>query len=574
MTATLTASALRRAVEISLESLKGSQELIDAANVFPVPDADTGTNLVTTFERVQAELAAVRSDVEVPKAVKTGVLRGAQGNSGAIVAQIVRAFADAVESGPVDGDGLARAFKAASEGASLAVLRPVAGTMLSVMAAASDAVQGSDADAGGRFLVAGDAATQALARTREQLPELQKAGVLDAGGMGLVLIINAFGLALGAKVPTRAATPGPEPEGVRLTGFLARAAEVAADVIGLPIPDLTAIARSTRARASGTSVPMHEVRYALRAPDETIEPLRAALDAMGENVEILSVGGLWRVKVDIDDERGAIGAGAMAGAVSDVHVTTSVEGATPVAEAPPVHGGPDATVAAPVVAVPPPVSLTTADVTFLAVASGVIAAELFSEIGVLTIEPAGQIDETVARLGAAVAAATTPRLILLPNDEDLFAAARVLTVGSPSVEVLRSTDLAEGFAVATAAHTTAPEHNRADLDDILARVRSGLVAHVPPTAHGLLGPNTQGSAAGFAEGEMVAAGVDPVEIALQVVHSLIRPSVERVIILSGEGVSDTDRRKLADAVAPLAPRARVDVHDAGQPRHFFLIAVL
>ncbi|HZW53877.1 MAG TPA: DAK2 domain-containing protein, partial [Candidatus Elarobacter sp.] len=193
MSPVLDAGALRRAVVASLDDLRAARASIDAANVFPVADSDTGTNLVMTMEAVVAALD--RSSSEPPavaRAVRSGSLVGARGNSGVILAQIMRAFADAVEAGPADVDQVARAFKRATELAYDAVLEPAEGTILSVVSAAADAAQGSHNDVAEQLVAAAGAAADALERTPEQMPALAAAGVVDAGGMGLVVVLEAL----------------------------------------------------------------------------------------------------------------------------------------------------------------------------------------------------------------------------------------------------------------------------------------------------------------------------------------------------------------------------------------------
>src|ERR1051326_8018965 len=136
----------------SLDDLRAARASIDAANIFPVADSDTGTNLVMTMEAVASAIERSSQDPPaISRAVRSGSLVGARGNSGVILAQILRAFADAVEGGGADVDQVARAFKRATELAYDAVLEPAEGTILSVASAAADAAQGSHDDIAGQL---------------------------------------------------------------------------------------------------------------------------------------------------------------------------------------------------------------------------------------------------------------------------------------------------------------------------------------------------------------------------------------------------------------------------------------
>src|ERR1700686_2413337 len=199
--------------------LRLQQEALNALNVYPVPDGDTGTNMALTLESVVAELAGVEglellvssppptvptgealagptSMVTVCKAIAHGSLMGARGNSGVILSQLLRGLTSVLAQGgeDADGPGLARGLVAASEAARQAVLRPVEGTILTVARAAAEGAEQS-ALAGAPLVTVVEAsrraAAEALARTPEQLPVLARAGVVDAGGSGYLLLLDS-----------------------------------------------------------------------------------------------------------------------------------------------------------------------------------------------------------------------------------------------------------------------------------------------------------------------------------------------------------------------------------------------
>src|SRR5438105_3379541 len=290
------AEALRRGILSSLEDLRASRKAIDAANVYPVADSDTGTNLVMTLEAVAAALdRSADTPAAIARAVRSGSLVGARGNSGVIMAQIFRAWADAVETGPADVEQVARAFKRATELAYEAVLEPAEGTILTVASAAAEAAQGSHEDVAQQFAAAARAAAAALAHTPEQMPVLAAAGVVDAGGMGLVVVLEAFARALGADIgrPAPAAVPGD----------------------GTPPP--------VRDEASSTF--KYEVQYLLESDAATLDPLRKLLGTIGDSVAVIGGDGLWRVHVHTDDRERAVSLGAAFGEPSDIEVVDFAE---------------------------------------------------------------------------------------------------------------------------------------------------------------------------------------------------------------------------------------------------------
>jgi dihydroxyacetone kinase-like predicted kinase len=228
---TLDAAAVRRWCDGGLEALRVHQREIDDLNVYPVPDGDTGTNLVLTLTAAREALTALPEDSEPAAAgdpgdtpgvgglmrrMARGALLGARGNSGVIVSQILRGMADAFAGTvAVRGSELAGALRTATDAAYAAVARPVEGTVLSVVAAAAEAAGRIKSD----NLVtvaraAAGAATEALARTPQQLPVLARAGVVDAGGRGLCLLLDALVDALddGSSPSGRPAGDSAEPD--------------------------------------------------------------------------------------------------------------------------------------------------------------------------------------------------------------------------------------------------------------------------------------------------------------------------------------------------------------------------
>src|SRR5690606_36142408 len=291
---TLDAVAVRRWCAAGLTALRRHEHEINQLNVYPVPDGDTGTNLALTLGAAQRALAA-QPDGDGPaaalRAMARGALLGARGNSGVIVAQLLRGLADTLASASaVGGRELADALTSAAKASYAAVAEPVEGTILSVATAAARAAVGSGGQDGpnpapGSLLTvvraAADAAATALARTPEQLPALAAAGVVDAGGRGLVVVVDALVGVASGPAPQGAAEPPPRrprdpPE------------------------------RSLDPPAAGTSpVPVdgcepagyaYEVQYLLDAEDAAVAGLRATLAGLGDSLVVVGTGdGTWKV---------------------------------------------------------------------------------------------------------------------------------------------------------------------------------------------------------------------------------------------------------------------------------------
>ena len=195
----LGAADLRATVHAYRDALVAHREPINRLNVYPVPDGDTGTNMSLTLVSVSDDLDAAGHDLAaVCKAISHGSLMGARGNSGVILSQILRGLVSVIgEAGGCDGPTLARGLRAASDGAYQAVMRPVEGTILTVVREAAEAAEAAiaatpDASLVGVAEAARDAGVVALDKTPELLPVLAEAGVVDAGGAGLLLLLDVL----------------------------------------------------------------------------------------------------------------------------------------------------------------------------------------------------------------------------------------------------------------------------------------------------------------------------------------------------------------------------------------------
>ncbi|MEU0279554.1 DAK2 domain-containing protein [Streptomyces sp. NPDC006195] len=313
MPQTLDAAAVRSWCSLALEALGREREEIDAINVYPVADGDTGTNLYLTVESaaqaVEAVFAAHETGASVPapadavRAMAHGALIGARGNSGTILAQLLRgmaevlADADPADPGETGGERLAPALRRAAGLAREAVAHPVEGTILSVASAAADAAERSGpADAGVTVRAAYAGARAALAATPDQLPVLGRAGVVDAGGRGLLAVLGALVRSLTGE------TPAAFPRGRRRYGDPAEvepAIEYCAPEGG----------------------PAFEVIYLLEADDRAVARLRTRLDGLGDSLVVVGGDGLWNVHIHADDAGAAVEAGVEAGRPYRIRIT-------------------------------------------------------------------------------------------------------------------------------------------------------------------------------------------------------------------------------------------------------------
>jgi DAK2 domain fusion protein YloV len=459
------ALAVRTWCGLALTALGRAREEIDAINVYPVADGDTGTNLYLTMESAVAAVEAAfeghevgpgsrpggsggsggagkPSPADAARAMAHGALIGARGNSGTILAQLLRGMAQVLaadsDTPHTDGAGLRLAFRHAADSARQAVAHPVEGTVLSVASAAADAAETTDGGCGAVARAAYEGAREALAATPGQLAVLERAGVVDAGGRGLVAVLGALvetftGETPGA-VPGRLPRMGHEGSGAfharvdtgaaETADGVAAPGDVASVTYGDPRGGSLSLDSGSAARTDALAVgavgpgdgdecadspleqdgPAFEVIYLLEAEDDAVDRLRMRLDGLGDSLVVVGGDGLWNVHVHVDDAGAAVEAGVEAGRPYRIRITHFALGD--------VHtrGGER----------PPRERVQRAVV---AVVPGEGLAGLYSEAGATTVlarpgEPpaSGEMVEAVRRAHAR-------EVVLLPNDADLRHAA-------------------------------------------------------------------------------------------------------------------------------------------------------
>ncbi len=298
----LDAGGLRRWCALSAGQLRRRADEIDAVNIFPVADADTGTNMSLTMDAVaRAGEAAVGGGASLPEAaaaMRDAALMDARGNSGLILSQVLAGFARALAGRPAAGpESLADCLEQGSDLAYAAVAEPREGTILSVARAAAAGARSAAADGGARLADVGHVAFAAaqhaageLARTPLLLPALAEAGVVDAGGLGLAVIYAALAGAVCGQVPELPA----------------------AAIVALEGEGAVAI------REGGSESYRHEVTYLLRAAAGDLPALRQRLARLGDSVVIAGAGDLWRVHAHVNDVGAAVEAGRRVGALAKV----------------------------------------------------------------------------------------------------------------------------------------------------------------------------------------------------------------------------------------------------------------
>jgi len=533
--AALDLAMVARFADVALEALASAREEIDALNVYPVPDGDTGTNMYLTFESArQAMQDAVADGADLPVALSAfsrGALLGARGNSGVIFSQLAGALCKRLAgAGPAEraAEVFADGLRLATEASYAAVGTPVEGTILTVARAASDAALECAAQEkmrlGHVIRAAASAARDALARTPEQLPVLRDAGVVDAGGRALCVVFDAAETAVTGKRPVSDAR-----------AFGSR-------VIPQPLPsgDL------------GPDGPSYEVMFLLDADDESVPPLRRNLAGLGDSLVVVGGDGLWNVHVHVDDVGAAVEAGIEAGRPHRIRVTHFADQAEPRAAS---RSGRKVVV----------------------VAAGDGLADLFGQAGADVVHPSARRPSTRELLDAIVDGGAA-EVVVLPNDRDSVAVAEMAAQTAREEHAVRVTVIPTHAQVQGLAALAVHEPGRPYEQDVVEmtaaarHARSGAVTIAARRAITMAGPCEPGDALGVIEGDFAVVGADLYDVAVDVLERLLGGGGELVTLVAGHDGDELGRR-CAAYVSEAHPTIDVEVYAGGQERYPLLIGV-
>jgi DAK2 domain fusion protein YloV len=543
----LGADHLACAVVAYRDALRAHQDAINRMNVYPVPDGDTGTNMALTLESVVAELAMMEgSDLEVvTQAIAHGSLMGARGNSGVILSQILRGVADAFRDGP-DGGGITvvDALARATTGAYGAVTRPVEGTILSVLRAASEAASGAASAADADLVAVLDAARAeagaALERTPEQLPLLKQAGVVDAGGAGLILLLDAF---------LHVADGRPLPE---------------APTSGAAAPAPTALIHRADAQDPAGDL-RYEVMYFLEAPDETIPAFRDVWEGVGESIVVVGGAGLWNCHIHTDDIGAAIEAALDVGRPRDIRVTDlfdQVQEERWVREAALEQG--------------PPGPVEAVHCAVVAVATGDGIRRIFHSLGVQQIVGGGQsMNPSTADILDAIEAAPAPEVVVLPNNDNVVGVAeQAAALSSKLARVVPTSGVAEGFAALLEYDPEASlENNARAMATSAAGVVSGEVTRAVRAGTCRAGAVREGDYLGLSRSGIEVVARSITDAACELLCTLVRDDHEIVTIIEGREATKAETRIITDWLAEHRPGVSREVHHGGQPLYPYLFSI-
>jgi DAK2 domain fusion protein YloV len=537
----LGAGDLKRVITGYRDALRAHQDAINRLNVYPVPDGDTGTNMALTLESVVAELGESDDMPAVCKAISHGSLMGARGNSGVILSQILRGISAAIgEAGEADGVIICDALTKASEAAYGAVMRPVEGTILTVSRLAAERAGGTTLEE--VLSNARDGAADALEQTPELLPVLKEAGVVDAGGAGYVLLLDAFlEVVAGRPVPAPADTPAP-------VGVVVGHGEHGHGEGG--VGDLR-----------------YEVMYLLEAyDDEAVAAFKEVWAGIGDSIVVVGGEGLWNCHIHTDDIGAAVEASLDAGRPRNIRVTDlfeQVEEERWVRDAAATLGD-------------EPEHFDPVPTAVVAVATGEGIRRIFRSLGVHQIVAGGQsMNPSTAQILEAVEAAPGDQVVILPNNKNIVPVAeQVAELTAKPVRVLATHSVAEGFAALLEYDPQADAEGNARLMTMAAgRVTAAEITRAVRASTCPAGPINEGDYLGLSRSgiEVVAATLG--EATTSLLAKLVTDEHEIVTIIEGDGATVAETRRITEWLHEHCPAVEAEVHHGGQPLYPYLFSI-
>jgi DAK2 domain fusion protein YloV len=570
---------LKRAVLAGQAWLEQHREAINALNVFPVPDGDTGTNMTLTMRAATSAIAdsAETTASAIAAAFSRAALMGARGNSGVILSQILRGLSKGLDGKTTfTAVDFAAALQESARLAYSAVITPVEGTILTVIRDAASAAQKSADQGANLSTMLGDtvhAAQESVARTPDLLPTLKQAGVVDAGGQGLATILD--GVWRYSRGETLTMNPREFREEVAEAhhkGMVTVEEEFGYEVVFLlegENLDVDAI-RQTIIDMGGVSTVVAGDQTLLKVHTHTPTPGKildygVSLGSLQDiNIENLQAQSL-RYAADsarqhgLAQPEGARAAGAGSG-------SSALNG----------HGGTGVAVATPVAPAPPTGQVPTGEISTVAVAAGDGWVKLFESLGVSSIVHGGQtMNPSTQDLLDAVQRCPTTKVIVLPNNGNVIMSARQVPelASGKEIYVIPSDSLPQGVGALLAFNFEADfATNCREMEAASKRVQTAEITQAVRTVQ-IDGINvTEGDIIGLVNNRLVTAGSDLPAVVRETLSRMSVGQYEIVTLYSGEGVGAATANEMAQHIKEWFPAQEIEVVHGGQPFYNYIIS--
>lgn len=543
MQKTINGTTFRKMILTGVKFLDLNRSAVDALNVFPVPDGDTGTNMSLTIQSSAKELAQQSSNNlgDVADAVSKGALKGARGNSGVILSQILRGFCSVIREVPqIDVKIMAKAFKAGAEVAYKAVSKPKEGTMLTVIRVLAEQAPGISRKSADlevfleEILREGDLI---LAKTPDMLDVLKKAGVVDAGGKGLLILIRGFLMGL---------------RGEEVAGLPEEAFRPETQFVSMDHADITALGDIE----FGYCTEFFIINLHKRTTHADIEKLREKLMDIGDSV--LVIGDLELVKVHVHTNKPgqALTYGLQLGELDKLKIENMLEQNRQLKAM---------------------YEAQKKEMGMLAVSAGEGLSAIFKDLGVDVVVEGGQtMNPSANDIAEAVRKVNASHVFIFPNNKNIILAAeqaKALVEGK-TLHVIPTKTVPQGISSVLMFNPEASvEENKVNMSNAIDNVVSGQVTYAvrDTSIDGL--ELHKGDYIGMDTKHILSKGGDLPEVTMALINKIKRPSSEMISLYYGADVREEDAEQLLNQVQEAYPDCEVDLHFGGQPVYYYIVSL-
>ncbi|MCR4618566.1 MAG: DAK2 domain-containing protein [Lachnospiraceae bacterium] len=523
------------------KNLEANKEWINELNVFPVPDGDTGTNMTMTIMSAAKEVSDLGAEPDMAslcKAISSGSLRGARGNSGVILSQLLRGFTKTVKTETeITIPLMVSAFNKAVETAYKAVMKPKEGTILTVARGMSD--KASDLAAAGcddmekfceQILEHGKAV---LEQTPEMLPVLKEAGVVDSGGQGLIqFLCGAFDAYLGKEVDLTIGEEKPEPEEEVVEFKFLYSVEC-------------------KVKLERNFIPKNEIDF------------KNYLESIGESVVLINDGGELRIHIHTNDPGLVLQKALKYGSLNSVNIANRAEedseSSAPAKEEAPAFNEP-----------PKPFG-------FITVAAGDGLVEIFKSLGVDYVIEGGQtMNPSTADFIDAASKVNAETIFILPNNKNIILAANQAAelVTDKTLLVIPSKTVPQGItAVVNFIADMSADENEATMMEEIKNVKTGQVTYAVRDTSIDGKEIHKDDFMGLADSGLASVGTDKNKVIEELVDAMVDDSSELISIYYGQDVTEEEASKVSEMISSKYAKVDVELQPGGQPVYYYMISV-
>ncbi len=545
------ADLLKRMFLSAAKNLELNKDWINELNVFPVPDGDTGTNMTMTIMSAAREVQAIESPTMagLAKAISSGSLRGARGNSGVILSQLLRGFTKEIKNvEEINGGILAAAFQRAAETAYKAVMKPKEGTILTVakgMAEKAAQLAEQTEDLEEMFLQIIEEGDRVLERTPELLPVLKEAGVVDSGGQGLMQALKgAYSCLTGKEIQISFE------EGGQTSGAGTRQAEQT-EAADIKFGYCTEFIINIEKHYDGAEE----------------QKLKDYLESIGDSIVLVSDEDIVKIHVHTNDPGLAIQKALTYGSLSRIkidnmreeHQEKLIKDAQRLAEEQKQAAGPRKPYG------------------FISVSIGEGMDDIFRDLGVDCLISGGQtMNPSTEDMLNAISQVNADTIFILPNNKNIILAAqqaKTLTEDKEIIVVPTKTVPQGISAVIAFAPDRSPEENAQAMEEELELVKTGQVTYAVRNTFVDGKEIHEGDIMGIDDHTIAAVGTSIERTALELLEAMVDEDAELITIYYGSDISEEDAQALYEKAQEKYPDCDMELHNGGQPIYYYIISV-